>query len=82
MGVRPSLDGLDVVDEKVRREWNAGTRKDGRVITDEEEVMAFSRARPLFGANIVWLVELSVVVEFATHLRGQLRLQKCSGSIV
>lgn len=53
MGVRPSLDGLHVVEENVRRVWRAGTRREGTVEVDGEDATAFSKALLLHGANIV-----------------------------
>lgn len=63
IGVRPSLDGLEVDAENWRRAagvavgaellWKAGTRKEGSVITDEGDI-----ALALAGASIivVWLL--------------------------
>ena len=53
MGVRPSLDGRHVVEENVRRDWRAGTSREGRVEVEAEEATAFSKALLLHGANIV-----------------------------
>jgi hypothetical protein len=56
IGVRPSLDGRIAVAEKdllvaLDVTWKAGTRKLGRLITDEAEI-AFSTARSRLGASI------------------------------
>jgi hypothetical protein len=53
IGVRPSFENLAVVEEKVRRVWRAGTRKLGRVATEEVDETVLSSARLLLGANIL-----------------------------
>lgn len=70
MGVRPSLDGLVVVEEKVRRVWRAGTRKLGRGAAEGEEATALSKALLLHGANILGWSGLPVVVGFAMISRS------------
>lgn len=67
--MRPSLEGLDVVCENCRRAWwfaevvwKAGTRKLGRVIANDGELMAAVRTRPLLGASIMTIQRGTLVV--------------------
>lgn len=66
MGVRPSLDGLHVVEVNVRRVWRAGTRNEGTVVAEGEDATAFSKALLLHGANIVSCLSERSILGFAT----------------
>lgn len=84
IGVRPSLDGFDVDAENCRRAagaaaagaelWKAGTRKEGRVITDEGD-----SALALLGASIVAVAVVAVLygdrVQRSNH--SAMRRRKC-----
>lgn len=75
IGVRPSFDHLAVVEEKLRREWRAGTRKLGRVAA---EGMALSSVRLLLGASILGAMNGGGGRRDSGRLRDGAELQKCS----